>query len=310
MTCEHRDTLVIVFGAGGRLGRALLPILAAGPWVVVAVARKEKPRDPPPTVHWIQIDVTEVDLWERSLHVFCGMASIHDRVIIVDLLLDKTSVAAMRWSLTAGTAYIAHLRSRLATVNRPSSLVLASTTAVLAPWLYQTPYGLAKRRQLSHYAAAGMTGQAILLPQLANGEAGSPTTSARLEWTHADAAARLLQAASAARTTAPTGLRLVAPQVDRSLCGAAATPRLLRLRAVAQVLELHVASWTNERHSPLAHRLASRGRLELTPGWLRRRVDHHLVPWRLVRLLGRKVQAEVEELRPSGAPPIADEFPT
>ena len=215
MTYQHHDTLVIVFGAGGRLGRALLPILAAGPWVVVAVARNEKPPDPPSTVHWIQIDVTEVSLWERSLRVFCGMAEIHDRVIIVDLLLDKSSVAAMRWSLTAGTAYIARLRSRLTAVNRPSSLVLASTTAVLAPWLYQTPYGLAKRRQLRRYASAIMAGQALLLPQLVNGEADPQTASARLMWTYADAATRVLRAVAAERRTEPAGLRLMTPRVDR-----------------------------------------------------------------------------------------------
>jgi hypothetical protein len=295
MTYQHHDTLVIVFGAGGRLGRALLPILAAGPWVVVAVARNEKPPDPPSTVHWIQIDVTEVSLWERSLRVFCGMAEIHDRVIIVDLLLDKSSVAAMRWSLTAGTAYIARLRSRLTAVNRPSSLVLASTTAVLAPWLYQTPYGLAKRRQLRRYASAIMAGQALLLPQLVNGEADPQTASARLMWTYADAATRVLRAVAAERRTEPAGLRLMTPRVDRPLCREAATHRTLRLRAAIQVLELHVVSWTSQRNSPLAHRLASRGRLELTPGWLRRRIDHHLVPARLVRLLGQQLRAEVEE---------------
>lgn len=295
MTYQHHDTLVIVFGAGGRLGRALLPVLAAGPWVVVAVARKEKPPDPPPTVHWIQIDVTEVDLWERSLRVFCGMAEIHDRVIIVDLLLDKASVTTMRRSLAAGTAYIARLRLRLAAVSRPSSLVLASTTAVLAPWLYQTPYGLAKRRQLRRYASVGMTGQALLLPQLVNGEAGPQTTSDRLVWTYADAASRVLQAVADERKAKSAELRLVTARVDRPLCRGTAAHRSLRLRAALQVLELHIASWTSQRDSPLAHRLASRGRLELTPGWLRRRIDHHLVPARLVRLLGQQLRVHIEE---------------
>lgn len=158
MTYRHYDTLVLVFGAGGRLGRTLLPILATGPWGIMAVTRNNKPPAPPRNVHWIQIDVTEVDLWERSLRVFCGMADIYDRVIIVDLLLDKATATAMRQSLAAGLVYITRLRSRLATVDRPSSLVLASTTAVLAPWLYQTPYGLAKRRQLTRYARRAYQG--------------------------------------------------------------------------------------------------------------------------------------------------------
>jgi NAD(P)-dependent dehydrogenase (short-subunit alcohol dehydrogenase family) len=295
MTYQHYDTLVIVFGAGGRLGRALLPILAAGPWVVVAVARKEKPLDLPLAVHWIQVDVTEVDLWERSLRAFCGMAEIHDRVIIVDLLLDKASVTTMCRSLAAGTAYIVRLRSRLAAVSRPSSLVLASTTAVLAPWLYQTPYGLAKRRQLRRYASAGMAGQALLLPQLVNGESGPQTTPDRFVWTYAYAAALVLRAVAAERRAEPARLRLIIPRVDRPLCRGAVAHRSLWLRAALQVLELHIAIWTSQRDSPLAHRLASRGRLELTPAWLRRRIDHHLVPAHLVRLLGQQLRAEVEE---------------
>lgn len=295
VTYHYHDTLVIVFGAGGRLGRALLPTLAAGPWAVLAVAHGEKRPGFPSAVHWIQTDVTEVDLWERSLLMSCGMAEIHDRVIIVDLLLDRTSVTAMRRSLAAGTAYVLRLRSRLAAANRPSSLVLASTTAVLAPWLYQTPYGLAKRRQLRRYASAGMTGRVLLLPQLINAEDDPHAASARLAWTYTDAAARILRAVSAAAATAPTGLRLLTPQLNRPMRQEAAKPRLRRIRAVAQVLELHFAGWTSQRNSPLAHRLASRGRLELTPGWLRHRIDHHLVPARRVRLLSRKLGAAIEE---------------
>lgn len=295
MTYTPMDTLIIVFGAGGRLGRALLPVLAAGPWTVAAVARKERPPDPPSAVRWMQIDVTEVSLWEQNLLLTCDLAETHDQVVVVDLLLDKTSVTTMRRSLAAGTAYVLRLRSRLATMNRPSSLVLASTTAVLAPWLYQTPYGLAKQRQLRRYASAGMTGQALLLPQLVNGKAGPDPASSRSEWTYADAAARVLCAASAARITAPTMLRLVVPQLDRPVRQEITEPRRPRPDAVAQVLKLHIASWTSQRNSPLAHRLASHGRLELTPGRLRHRIDHHLVPAHRVRLLGRRLGVDIEE---------------
>jgi hypothetical protein len=297
MTYRHQDTLVIVFGAGGRLGRALLPLLADGPWVVVAIAREEKPPNPAPNVRWIQIDVTEIESWEPSLHVFCSMAEIHDRVIIVDLLLDRATVRSMRWSLAAGTAYITRLRSRMTDVNRPCSLVLASTTAVLAPWFYQTPYGLAKQRQLARYASTGFVGRALLLPPLVDAESDDAVILARLVWTFTEAAARLLRAVFATRTTEPTGLCVVTPGVDRSSCQPVGTSPV-RLRTIAQVLELHLGCWAIRRDSPHAHRLASHGRLELTPTWLRRRVDHHIVPASLVGRLARRLDTEVEQQQP------------
>lgn len=295
MTYRCQDTLIIVFGAGGRLGRALLAMLASGPWVVVAVARREKLAFPTTNVHWVQIDVTETGVWERSLRVFCGAAARYDSVIIVDLLLDKTTVTAMRRSLTAGTAYIARLHSRLADADCLGSLVLASTTAVLAPRLYQTPYGIAKRQQLVQYVSSGLPGRALLLPSLVDAEPGRPTTSDRLVWTYTEAATRVVQAVTSARTTKPTTLRLIAPRVDSSSRVTARVSRPYDLSALAQVVNLHVVSWTTQRDSPHAHRLASRGRLELTPRWLRHRVDHHIVPAGLLRQLARKLGTEIEK---------------
>jgi hypothetical protein len=294
MTYRHPDTLVIVFGAGGRLGRAFLPLLAGGPWVVVAIARQEKPPNPAPNVRWIQIDVTEIELWERSLHVFCSMAEIHDRVIIVDLLLDRATVRAMRWSLAAGTAYITRLRSRLTDINRPCSLVLASTTAVLAPWFYQTPYGLAKQRQLARYASTGLVGRALLLPPLVDAESNDAVILAHLVWTFTEAATHVLRAVFATLNTETTVLCVVTSGVNGSSCQPVATFPI-RVRTMAHVLELHLQCWTIRRDSPQAHRLASHGRLELTPKWLRRRVDHHRVPASLVGRLARRLDAEVEE---------------
>lgn len=293
MTRQCPSTLVIVFGAGGRLGRVLLPVLAAGPWAVVAVTRRQKPPDPLPAVHWTQVDVTVTDSREQSLRSLLGLASAHDQVIVVDLLLDKSSVTAMRRSLSAGTTYITRLCSCLTTANQPVSLVLASTTAVLAPWLYQTPYGSAKRRQLKRYASAGIPGQAILLPQLVRTEAGSPEEPTRLAWTYDDAAALLARAVAAPGATAPTRLRLVVPHVDQSVRRDVAAHRPSRRNSVAHVAGLHIVSWTSRRNSPAARRLASHGRLELTPGWLRSRIDHHVVPPRLVHMLARKLRVEV-----------------
>jgi hypothetical protein len=292
VTYQSEDTLVIVFGAGGRLGQAMLPILAAESWVVVGVAREKKPPNLPPTMHWIQIDVTEVDLWEQSLRVFCGMASIYKQVIVIDLLLDKATVTTMRRSLTAGSAYISELRSRLATADRPSSLVLASTTAVLSPWLYQTPYGLAKRRQLAQYSSTGMAGRAILLPSLVHVYNEASTAPARLVLTYNAAAVRMVRAATSARTAPPTTLCLVAQGVD---CGFGAPVDVPRVRAAVRVAKLHLASWTTQRDSPQAHRLASNGRLLLTPQPLRQRVDHHVLPSSLLHQVARRLGVEVEE---------------
>ncbi len=295
MTCRFHDTLIIVFGAGGRLGRTLLAMLASGPWVVVAVARSERPAVSTTDVHWVQIDVTETDVWERSLQMLCGAAARYDNVFIVDLLLDKTTVTAMRRSLVAGTSYIARLHSRLADAGCLDSLVLASTSAVLAPRLYQTPYGLAKRRQLAQYVSSGLPGRALLLPSLVDAELDRPTTSDRLVWTYTEAATRIAQAVTSARASKPTGLRLIAPRVDRSPRLTARVSRPQDLRILAQVLRLHVVSWTTQRDSPQAHHLASRGLLDLTPRWLRHRVDHHILPAGLLYQLARKLGTEIAE---------------
>lgn len=299
---QEPRALIIVFGATGRLGLVLLPVLASGPWTVVAVARDRKPADRPQSVHWIQIDVTEVDLWERSLRVFCGMADIHEHVIIVDLLLDKTTVTAMRRSLATGAAYIARLRARLAQVPRSTSLILASTTAVLSPWLYQTPYGLAKRRQLQHYVSAGMSGCALILPRLVdrpqNDSAGA-TSSSHLSY--ATAAMRIMQAVAVEWVTPSRALVLLPPDRIRQVRRLRMASRPCRIRAVWQVVVLNLTSWTTSRDSPQAHRLASHGRLELTPWPLRQRIDHHLVPAGLVRRLARHLDVEAVRSRPTKA---------
>lgn len=287
MTHPRRDTLVIVLGASGRVGQALLPRLADASRDVVAVNRRNRPAAAA-TARWVRMDTTQADRWEHSLDELCAMAKDRTQVIIVDLVLDKASVATMRSSLASVTAYALRLRARLAAVNRPSSLVLASTTAVLAPWPYQTPYGLAKRRQLRRYAAESMTGEVLLLPQLVSGQSAAGPSPAALTWTYAHAATRLEQAVADVGNTTFSGLRLVTPARAQVAEQEGTCARLAAgLRTLGRVVALHVLILTIQRNSPLAHRLASRGRLELTPRWLRRRVDHHLVPERLVRRLRR-----------------------
>jgi hypothetical protein len=135
-----------------------------------------------------------------------------------------------------------------------------------------------------------MTGQALLLPQLMHGEPAVGTASARLAWTYAQAAACLLGGVRASTPTTATRLQLLAPQGSR-LAGrdTGGIRAAAWLRVAGRVLVLQALAWTSRRNSPLAHRLASRARLDLTPGRLRCRVDHHLVPGRLVRSLSREL---------------------
>jgi hypothetical protein len=281
MTYQQKDTLVIVFGAGGRVGQALLPILAPGPWDVVGVARKEKPAVRPPNVHWIQVDVTDTQHWERSLRVFCGMADIYRQVIVVDLLLDRSTVSAMRRSLAAATAYVTRLRSRLEAVERPCSLVLASTTAVLAPWPYQTPYGRAKRSQLIAYRAAGYVGGAVLFPSLVDNHG------------YAKAAQLIERTVGLTRRGTPTRLELVATHDKNRIDPVANCHASTPLRRVANVAAVHLQSWLTQRDSPHAHRLASHARLALTPQRLRYRVDHHVMPANLLHKLARRLDVSI-----------------
>ncbi len=60
-------------------------------------------------------------------------ASVYRRVVLVDLVLDRRSVRAMRDSIAASTRYLAGLGCELASAGHEVSYVLASTTAALAP---------------------------------------------------------------------------------------------------------------------------------------------------------------------------------
>lgn len=171
-----RDALVIVFGAGGRLGTRLLPFLTVEPITVLGIVRQDKSARWPRRMHWMNIDITNSQKWPRSLSALASIADLHERVVCVDLLLHRATVAAMRNSIAAVTAYILLLRDRLADADRPCSLVTANTTAALAPWLYQTPHGLVKHRQLARYAASGITGTAFLLPALVDTAARNDLT--------------------------------------------------------------------------------------------------------------------------------------
>lgn len=268
--------LVVVLGASGRLGGELLPHLideTDQSAVVVGVSRS-KPNTLPRGIRWQLFDLADghyVDLATRALS---GMSTVCADVVVVDAVLDKSSVWAMRRSIAATAPFVELLASRAAVHGRPVSVVLASTTAVLAPWLYQTPYGLAKRRQLAQYGRASLSGSAFLLPSLVRED---PAVG---QWTFATAAKLIAEAVVA---DSPEKLSLVVPprkQADHTdwRPGAAlrSAPALLVERA-----------WRNA-DCPHTHRASSHALLSATPPWFRNRVDHHSAPDALVRSFAQR----------------------
>ncbi|MQA09391.1 MAG: hypothetical protein GEU98_12730 [Pseudonocardiaceae bacterium] len=294
-----RNTLVIVFGAGGRLGTRLLLLLAKEPVTVLAVARKDKPNVRPPGMHWMQIDVTNPAEWPRSLGALTGIAGVHRHTVLVDLLLKRATVTTMRTSIAAVTSYILQLHERLAAVGQSSSLVSASTTATLAPWLYQTPYGLAKRQQLARYATSGISGTAFLLPSLAETGNDRPENLG-LSWSYSEAA-RKLAAAITGPTTSVHGrnpFRLVVP--DPPTRQSAVDSYTQRAKSAARrLLPAHMSLLFGRWDSPQQHREASHHRLAVTPPSLREYVDHHRVPPFLLRRLKRSLGGLIEVTNPA-----------
>lgn len=300
------DILVIVFGAGGRLGTRLLPLLAAEPVTVLAVARKNKPSIRPRGVHWVEVDVTNPDEWPRSLGALTGITGVNRHVVVVDLLLKRTTVTAMRTSIVAITSYILRLRDRLAYADQSSSLVAASTTATLAPWLYQTPYGLAKRRQLTRYTTFGISGTAFLLPSLTETEADTATRLG-LSWTYNEAARRLAtdimrQSSSAHGRNRAFRLVVPGPPALHTAVNRHAQPANFRL-AARRLLRAHLSLVVGQMDSPYQHREASHYRLALTPTCVRQHLDHHHAPPVLVRRLKRSLAVPVEIVAPEALPP-------
>lgn len=288
-----RDALVIMFGAGGRLGTQLLPLLTESV-TVLGIARQNKPTYWPRRMRWMQLDITDPEEWPDSLCFLTDIASSHQCVVCVDLLLHRATVAAMRNSITAVTTYILYLRDKIAVNNRPCSLVAANTTAALAPWLYQTPYGLAKRHQLARYVASGITGTALLLPSLIDTH-NNETMRNKLTWTYREAAEHV--AVTVTRHAVGLhrrDLRVVVPSISRRLIvKECLEPTNLRW-AMKRLVPAHVDLVLNRRDSPQAHREASHNRLALTPRWLRDHLDHHRVPQLLVRRLCRSLNVSTE----------------
>ncbi|GEM_PF-6574149 len=288
MRVGQPNVLVVVFGGTGRLGTATVAALRMRPSIAVArIARTGRASDGAPD---IAMDVADAAARAAQVEAVCGLATGHDRVVLLDAVLDRSSVDTMRSSLDGIAELIVRAAEALRRRGHAVRIVAASTTAVLAPRLYQTPYGVAKRDQLRRYATAGVPGCAVLLPMLSHGEAArtpdtprpvrwlTPLTSLpRVVWECQRAAALLADACTDTRD----GFRLTASTDPPTMIAPRASGALAvahRAAAVLAVAPLTVAGWTVGRRSPLVRRLASYGRLYVTPPSIRRRVDHHLTP--------------------------------
>lgn len=293
----------MVFGATGRLGAAVVDALLRRPGV--AVARIARSGSAPGDKAVLLLDVT--DAARRTAHVdaVCRLAASHDRIVLLDAVLDRSSVHAMRTSLHGVADLVVRAADALQRRGHRVRIVAAGTTAVLAPRPYRTPYGLAKRDQLDRYASAGVPGCAALLPMLrAADQSAAPSTSQgarwlaplttlpRVVWDYRRAAALLADAC----TDTGDAFSLTAcddkpTQTEREATGSLAVAH--RAAAALAVAPLTIAGWTVGRRSPYTRRLASYARLFVTPSPIRLRVDHHLTPPSRVAALARRLGTPV-----------------
>ncbi|MFF0150596.1 NAD-dependent epimerase/dehydratase family protein [Micromonospora sp. NPDC005203] len=266
---------VVVLGASGRLGRPLVSLLSAAGIDTIAVTRSPCNRQSS-AIGWITGELSDRGDQARVVTAVSERFGGSARVVVVDLVLDRSGVDGMRRSVQAATDTVLRLCDRLRECAAQPHLVAASSTAVLAPGLYQTPYGLAKRRQVVTYARAGLPGTALLLPVLReSAEYAGP----RLwpGWSFAQAANQLHAAAEAAPGSA---FVLKVPSLSGDSLVAADRRKGSPIPAA---LITHLRCLLTEPNSMQAHRSAARSRLGLSPTQLRRRVDHHLAPAELVR---------------------------
>lgn len=281
---------VVLLGANGRLGQLLQPSLTAAGYDVIAVTRHPAPRPHQPGTRPVTADLTEPNARDNLVARLDEWTADSEQVCVIDAVLDRASVDAMRRSVHGATQIIRQLADQFTAVRRPWTLLAASTTAILAPDFYQTPYGRAKRHQALTYARGGATGAAFLLPQLVTPtDFPHPPSSA---WSYQHAAHRLTAAATAA--PGQPGFVFVAPQFGSGGAEPAAPVEL------TAALRAHLRSLITARDSMHAHRQAAHGRLRLTPARLRTRLDHHRIPSRLADRFARRHHVTITHDQPSG----------
>lgn len=285
---------VVILGASGRLGRRLVPSFAG--FDTIRVARTPAHVGQPGPNRWIIGDLTTPKERSRVAATIAGCIAEEGQLCVVDVVLDRRTVKAMQDSLQGVTDAVLELRERLGSRSRGMVLIAGSTTAVLAPSLYQTPYGLAKRRQVVTYAHSGMAGAALLLPMLSE-QAGMDTASPQRQvWSFDQAALRLAAAASGA--VSGGGFAIHVPDLaPAQAAGDRAAPTV----SAGTIVLAHLQSLVTDRGSMQAHRDAARGRLRLSPKRLRRRIDHHMAPAELVSRFAARYRVTVVDERTAGS---------
>lgn len=266
---------VVVLGASGRLGRPLVSLLSAAGIDTIAVTRSPCTRQSS-AIGWITGELSDRGDQARVVTAVSERFGGSARVVVVDLVLDRSGVDGMRRSVQASTDTVLRLRDRLRECAAQPHLIAASTTAVLAPGLYQTPYGLAKRRQVITYARAGIPGMALLLPvlrQAAADAAPQPWPG----WSFDHAANELRSAVEVAPDSTFTVFTVKVPSLGGVAADGQTNP------PIPAVLRAHLQCLLTDRNNLHAHRRAARFRLGLSPPQLRRRVDHHHAPAELIR---------------------------
>lgn len=281
------DPIIVVLGATGRVGQELLQVLPPNSRIL-AVSRTARDANSTSVIDWLCLDLTQPGAVDTTISALKSLVGPVLNVIVVDLVLDRTGVAAMRTSLAASAAYSIELAQRARGKGGTCAVVIASTTAVLASAIYQTPYGRAKRTQLVAYSRLRGARVAYLLPQLV---ADRDSSRAGVTWTYSRAGQELANGVEQVVVDrSPARLQLVSVRAEAQQISPMSASRGTLLR---QMVPLHGAALITRRDSLAAHRAASHARLGLTPVLLRRRLDHHFVPSRLVRRLGRRLDADV-----------------
>lgn len=258
----------IVLGATGRIGAELLPILTRTFDSVIGVARREMSSGPPEMM-WTHADIQNAAIRNLCRRELAQRITSAERVVVFDLVLDRSSVRQMLSSVAASTAFARDLAADLQWRGIRTRIVAASTTAILAPGPFQTPYGQAKRDQAEQYARTPGS-QLVLLPSL--------TQTTGNGWTFAHAAKVLAGVAIAVmdRPHTPAIAWTPADLPEPSRDGG-----VLRTAVAAQIRH-----WMCRHDDPRIHRAVTHGRLALLPSAVRRRLDHHVAPPGLVRAFG------------------------
>lgn len=266
---------LVLLGSSGRLGSRLN---AGGRAQVIGVSRSQG----------ITYDVAVPASRRRCAAAVLAAAAGHSEIVVIDAVLDASTVTSMRDSLSGATTLGLEILDGAASEGLTVGAVVCGTTAVLAPLPFSTPYAHFKRLQLDLYASSGHPFAGLLLPRLF---ADAPPPEAGFALSFDDAAAL---AAHEATALGPRSRRLLVPLVggraplvpDRNRAAAS-------VRDALRVTRLMMQRLTTGRDSPFVQRHASQALLAALPRDLRARVDHHLAPPGRIERLARSLSVEV-----------------